>query len=82
MALIKCPECGRENVSDTSTTCPACGYDIKKYVVELEEKKKDEEELKEIIPTIKLPEVQEPIKPKFSKYATPFIVALTIYGFI
>lgn len=28
MALIKCPECGRE-VSDTAETCPHCGYRLK-----------------------------------------------------
>lgn len=27
MALIKCPECGRE-VSDTAKSCPSCGYFI------------------------------------------------------
>lgn len=32
MALIKCPECGKENVSDSAESCPDCGYNIKKYV--------------------------------------------------
>lgn len=27
MALIKCPECGRE-VSDRAGSCPVCGYPI------------------------------------------------------
>jgi membrane protein YdbS with pleckstrin-like domain len=27
MALIKCPECGRE-VSSSAPTCPACGYPV------------------------------------------------------
>lgn len=31
MALIKCPECGRENVSDTAKACPGCGYGIKEH---------------------------------------------------
>jgi len=31
MALIKCPECGKENISDAAATCPVCGYGIKKY---------------------------------------------------
>ena len=31
MALVKCPECGKENVSDTATSCPDCGYNIKLY---------------------------------------------------
>jgi len=29
MALIKCPECGKE-ISDTAKICPECGYKIKK----------------------------------------------------
>ena len=29
MALIKCPECGKE-VSDSAPTCPHCGYVLKK----------------------------------------------------
>ena len=29
MALINCPECGKE-VSDSATTCPHCGYGLKK----------------------------------------------------
>ncbi len=33
MALIKCPECGRRNVSDSALACPKCGYDIRSYVL-------------------------------------------------
>ena len=29
MALVKCPECGREKVSDSAESCPNCGYAIK-----------------------------------------------------
>lgn len=29
MALINCPECGKENVSDSADSCPNCGYAIK-----------------------------------------------------
>lgn len=28
---MKCPECGRENVSSTAKSCPGCGYNIKTY---------------------------------------------------
>ena len=31
MALVKCPKCGREGVSDKATSCPGCGYNIKKH---------------------------------------------------
>lgn len=50
MALIKCPECGRENVSDSAEMCPACGYGIKAHFKQLEEdrvKAKIEEEFKQ-----------------------------------
>ena len=30
MALVKCPECGKENVSDQAVACPECGYVFKK----------------------------------------------------
>lgn len=30
MALIKCPECGRDNVSNKAEACPNCGYPISK----------------------------------------------------
>ena len=31
MALVNCPECNKENVSDTSVSCPNCGFNIKQY---------------------------------------------------
>ena len=46
MALIKCPECGRENVSDSAESCPECGYGIKAYFEKIrkEEERKEQEE--------------------------------------
>lgn len=29
MALIKCPECGKE-MSDQALTCPNCGFELRK----------------------------------------------------
>lgn len=49
MALIKCPECGKEGVSDCAESCPGCGYNIKahfKRIKEEEQNKKREEALK------------------------------------
>ncbi len=40
MALIKCPECGRENVSDSAEMCPNCGFNIKEYYKQKTEEKK------------------------------------------
>ena len=30
MSLIKCPECGKDGISDQATTCPYCGYPLDK----------------------------------------------------
>ena len=43
MALIKCPECGKEDVSSSALICPNCGYDIQTYRKQLE----DEQEQKQ-----------------------------------
>ena len=53
MALIKCPECGKE-ISDRSEICVGCGFPIKEYLSEkiknaaLEEEKNEKEKLLEI----------------------------------
>ena len=31
MSLVKCPECGKENVSDKATNCPDCGFPIAEH---------------------------------------------------
>lgn len=31
MSLIVCPECGKENVSDSAISCPNCGFNIREY---------------------------------------------------
>lgn len=45
MALINCPECGKENVSDSANMCPECGFGIDKYMVEQKYKKNYNDEL-------------------------------------
>lgn len=41
MALIKCPECGKE-ISDKAKTCPKCGWKVNIDEIKKEEVKKDE----------------------------------------
>ena len=41
MALIRCPECGKERVSDTASNCPECGFNIMEYF----QRKKDKENI-------------------------------------
>lgn len=50
MALIKCPECGKDNVSDSAISCPECGYAIKEHFdkIRLEEERKEQERQNEI----------------------------------
>lgn len=46
MALIKCPECGRENVSDSAISCPGCGYAIKKHFDDIYSENSIDKEIK------------------------------------
>lgn len=36
MSLVKCPECGKANISDSAEQCPECGYPVKQYFIEKE----------------------------------------------
>ena len=47
MALITCPECGRERVSDVAEACPECGFGIRNYFEnkEIETEKRELEKL-------------------------------------
>jgi len=41
MALVKCPECGREKVSDSAEMCPDCGYAVKAYYDKVKQEEKE-----------------------------------------
>lgn len=49
MALINCPECGRENVSDSADSCPSCGYGIREHfnTIKLQEQNAQKKQLEE-----------------------------------
>lgn len=46
MALINCPECGKEGISEHATSCPNCGFPIAAHFKAIEEEKirKEKEE--------------------------------------
>jgi len=46
MAMIMCPECGKE-ISDKADVCPNCGFGVKHYLENEREKKRNKEKLKE-----------------------------------
>ena len=86
MALIKCPECGKE-VSDKAVTCPNCGLGIREYIEEeyrreLEKQqqatadiKKQEAESKAQFERQKqIDNVKLPDKPSKGKYIFPGIM--------
>lgn len=70
MALVKCPECGKENVSNEAEMCPNCGYNLKKYYDDLELTRiKEEQEKKE------LSKIQMPSKPNiFFDFGVSFLI--------
>lgn len=50
MALVKCPECGRENIPDSEENCPNCCYGIKAYydLIKHEEEKQEQAKQEQI----------------------------------
>ncbi len=86
MALINCPECGKENVSDSAPTCPSCGYAINEHFEKIKKdewtkafKIKTEEENKQAEQR-RSDSVQMPEKPKYSTPAAICGVLCFILG--
>lgn len=84
MALIKCPECSRENVSDSAESCPDCGYGIKAHFDKIKREEQKEQQLKAEIEIRKRQEerirsIPQPEKPVFSK---GFLVYMIIVGIL
>ena len=92
MALIKCPECGRENVSDSAEMCPGCGYGIKAHFEKIEQEKlKEQQRIEYKKAKIKrdqeakereqkrIRNVPKPERPVFSRGLIVYIVVATIF---
>lgn len=88
MALIKCPECGRENVSDSADVCPDCGYGIKVHFdrIKLEEeervKKRELEEKKAEREKEQLDAIPMPRKPNAKQTYFLAFMMFGIWGFL
>ncbi len=79
MALIQCPECGRENVSDTAVSCPGCGYNIALHYSK--HKNANEEKIEEDNPEeTELNEIPLPKKPTGDKVG--FCAILTVLSLV
>lgn len=80
MALIKCPECGRENVSDSAEVCPDCGYGIKAYFDQIRQEKMQEQKRieKELDTKKRIEAVSMPEQPKFSRVFILYLILVFI----
>lgn len=91
MALITCPECGRNNVSDTAENCPECGFAIKQHFENLEQQKIQEEKIQEETEKLKpeldaklkeIDEMQPPKEPEYQLFASAnekFVFGLLVF---
>lgn len=79
MALVKCPECGKENVSDNAEMCPECGYGIKAHFDLLKQKQLNQEIYQRKLDHVKMPE--KPRKKKFFYVLAVLSVIAGLYGF-
>lgn len=83
MALVKCPECGRENVSDSAESCPNCGFGIKVHFNKVKENKIQQRRL-DSIPMPQKPEKEKiGVKGWFAILLFPSLFALfALIGFV
>ena len=86
VALITCPECNRENVSDSAETCPKCGFGIKKY---FDEKRASEERYQKAIQEkeretreyqARVSNIKDPEKPKIRFGCLSLTILPFLYG--
>lgn len=85
MAITRCPECGRGNVSDQAESCPVCGYNIKKHFdrekrkqTQIEERNQRELQKQKLLEK-ELNSIKMPEKPVFSKKLTIYLCIITSF---
>lgn len=91
MSLINCPECGKENVSDSANACPDCGYDIKTHFDKIHQEEVQKQQLlkteqdrqqaeldKKKREQERIKSVPQPVKPVFSKGLISYSIIATI----
>ncbi|WP_143452680.1 zinc ribbon domain-containing protein [Konateibacter massiliensis] len=79
MALIKCPECGKE-ISDKATSCPSCGCPIDNTIIEsTTETPIKENGVDSVVQTVK---ETQPKKVKGIKVIIPIIAAVVVIAII
>lgn len=88
MSLVKCPECGKKNVSDKAEMCPNCGYNIKEHFDKIQEQEFGEDyntendyELEEWEKQWRdnaLKEIKMPLPPKPIDFILPFSICLAL----
>lgn len=76
MALITCPECGKERISDCAELCPSCGYPIRKRFEEIKEQEIKKRNYQRKLDSIKMP--VKPQKPRMGVAGWIYIVVLII----
>lgn len=59
MALINCPECGKENVSSSASSCPNCGFDLKSWQEKLNREKEAEDKERKAQENLRLKKEKE-----------------------
>lgn len=74
MSLINCPECGRENVSDSAESCPNCGYGIKAHFEKIKPEEKDN-------PNIETPNINKSTLIKLAVVVVILFTLLCCYAF-
>lgn len=80
MALMKCPKCGKDGVSNSATMCYGCGYNLKDHFDQLRKREQTERAEKERAQRIR-DALQKDVQPASKENAeSPSSAALSTVG--